>query len=138
VHGVPGAPETRRPIGGAQGVPQGGAATAFARPIGGVQGAPPPAPPCPPSVRPAPPLRPVIGTQARTPGATQASAWERLCALGANLTQEQREEIWFAAVDATGTDQVDMTPEGWAQVQASIEARFGAVAAVAPDDDLAF
>ena len=86
------------------------------------------------------PLRPVSA------GATQASAWERLCALGANLTQEQREEIWFAAVDATGTDQVDMTPEGWAQVQAGIEARFGGAGgapaagqtAADQEDDLAF
>jgi hypothetical protein len=60
----------------------------------------------------------------RPAGATQASAWARLCALGVNLTQEQREEIWFAAVDATGMDQVDMTPAGWAQVQGAIEARF--------------
>ena len=93
-----------------------------------------------------PPLRPVIVAQVRPAGATQASAWERLCALGGNLTQEQREEIWFAAVDATGTDQVDMTPEGWAQVQAGIEARFGGAGgapaagqtAADQEDDLAF
>ncbi|MDD5704949.1 MAG: hypothetical protein PHR35_03430 [Kiritimatiellae bacterium] len=76
----------------------------------------------PPAVRPVPvrpaPVRPAPSV------ATQAGAWARLCALGANLTQEQREEIWFAAVDATGMDQVDMTPAGWAQVQGAIEARF--------------
>jgi hypothetical protein len=69
------------------------------------------------------PVRPPVLRSAQA-GGTQAGAWARLCALGAKLTQEQREEIWFAAVDATGTDQVDMTPAGWAQVQTTIEARF--------------
>lgn len=89
----------------------------------------------------APPMRPVSGAKVVTV-ATQASAWNRLCTLGANLTVAERENIWFAAVDATGLDQVDMTTEGWAQVLAAIEARFaqagGAVVAEQPEDDLAF
>jgi hypothetical protein len=85
----------------------------------------------PPAV--APPVRP------KTAGGTQASAWSRLCALGAQLTQEQREAIWFEAVDATGTDQADMTPEGWSQVTAAINAKFAGTPQAAPtadEDDL--
>lgn len=91
--------------------------------------------PYPPSVRPAPPLRPVNVVRAAVV-ASQATVWARLCELGANLTAEQREAAWFAAVDATGMDQVDMTPDGWVQVQGAIEARFGAVGGVpAADED---
>lgn len=74
------------------------------------------------------PTRPPVGPPPARPkpaaGGTQAAAWERLCALGAALPQDEREAIWFEAVDATGMDQVDMTAEGWAQVQAEIDARF--------------
>ena len=74
-----------------------------------------------------PPTRPAPPVPVRPPviaGSTQAAAWGRLCQLGANLTPDQRESIWFACVDATGMDQVDMTPAGWAQVTAKIEAHF--------------
>jgi len=73
------------------------------------------------------PMRPVLPVPVRPPviaGGTQAAAWGRLCQLGVNLTPDNREAIWFACVDATGMDQVDMTPAGWAQVQAGIEAHF--------------
>jgi hypothetical protein len=94
-------------------------------------GVPSPAP-MRPAVRAVPPVPvrpPVIA------GSTQAAAWGRLCQLGANLTPDKREAIWFVCVDATGMDQVDMTPAGWAQVTAKIEAHFsGLVPAGAPVD----
>lgn len=109
------------------------------RPIGGASGVPP-APPAPPT-RAAPAL-PYPTRRAPVAGATQATAWARLCALGAHMTPEQREEIWFAAVDATGMDQADMTADGWAQVTAALEARLGgaggAVADGQEEDVLAF
>ncbi len=139
--GVPAGRSVAEPVAGVR--VQGAAGTA-----GGVaaqapaqvpaQAAGPAVSPYPPS---APPMRPVSGAKLVTV-ATQASAWNRLCALGANLTVAEREKIWFAAVDATGLDQVDMTTEGWAQVLAAIEARFaqagGAAVAGQPEDDLAF
>ena len=58
-----------------------------------------------------------------------------MCQLGGALTPEKREAIWFDCVDATGMDQADMTPAGWAQVVAKIEAHFsGLVPAGAPMD----
>jgi hypothetical protein len=69
-----------------------------------------------------PPVRPP-SVRPKAPGVTQAAAWGRLCQVGASLTPEAREAIWFAAVDATGMDQADMTPEGWASVLAAVETR---------------
>ena len=84
------------------------------------------------------PMRAAGSAPVRPPviaGSTQAAAWGKLCQLGANLTPENREAIWFACVDATGMDQVDMTPAGWAQVFSKIEAHFsGLVPAGAPVD----
>lgn len=88
--------------------------------------------------REAPPTRPPVAAppELRKPaGATQASAWARLCELGASLTQDQREAIWFAAVDSTGMDQADMTPEGWARVQSSVEDKFKGTPQAAPTAD---
>ena len=91
-------------------------------------------PPVPSYPADAPPQRTEAGRRP-APQATQAAAWGKLCQMGANLTPENREEIWFACVDATGVDQVSMTPAGWAQVIAKIEAHFsGLVPAGAPGD----
>ncbi len=60
--------------------------------------------------------------------ATQASAWTLLNEKAGATPRPQVEELWFGFVDATGMDQADMTPEGWAQVEAAIEAHFGGAA----------
>jgi hypothetical protein len=87
------------------------------------------------------PARSVAAPVRTKAGVTQAVAWGRMCVLGAQLPQGDREAIWFEAVDATGMDQADMTPEGWAQVLAAIEARFAGAAgaaAVAYEDPMPF
>ncbi len=43
------------------------------------------------------------------------------------MPQAQKEDMWFGFVDATGMDQADMTPAGWAQVEAAIAAHFAPV-----------
>ncbi len=43
------------------------------------------------------------------------------------MPQAQKEDMWFGFVDATGMDQADMTPEGWARVEAAIAAHFAPV-----------
>jgi hypothetical protein len=70
--------------------------------------------------------------------ATQASAWAKLIAAAENLPQDQKETLWFGFVDATGTDQADMTPEGWAQVEAAIAAHFAGAPAEAAEERLPF
>jgi hypothetical protein len=57
-------------------------------------------------------------------GSTQASAWAKMNKAAGNLPQDKKEELWFGFVDATGMDQADMTPDGWAQVEAAIEKHF--------------
>ena len=101
------------------------AGPAFATPPADKPAAPPYPNPAPPTARLAPPVPTRAPTNA---GSTQAAAWGKLCQLGARLTSENRETVWFACVDATGMDQVDMTPAGWAQVTANIEAHFSGLA----------
>ena len=91
------------------------AAPAAARQAAPAVAAAPSAPPARPLTPAAPPAR---------PAATQASAWAMLNEKAGPLPREQVEALWFGFVDATGMDQADMTPEGWAQVQAAIAAHF--------------
>lgn len=85
-----------------------------------------------PAARPAAPV-----ARPKPSGSTQAAAWGKMCELGAKLTQAQKEDIWFKCVDATGMDQADMTPEGWAKVLSSVEQHFAGLAPAgsASDDD---
>lgn len=94
---------------------------------GGVTVAPPRKTPAPPVAQTPPPTRPAPSAPppARKVAAahTQATAWEKMCAAAASegLENDARDKHWFKFVDATGMDQADMTPEGWAQVEQAIE-----------------
>jgi hypothetical protein len=89
--------------------------------------------------RPPPPTAPPppVPQKPKPAQATQASAWAKLIAAAENLPQDQKEALWFGFVDATGTDQADMTPAGWAQVEAAIAAHF-ADAPTAEEERLPF
>lgn len=82
----------------------------------------------PPLYRPAPKVPPA----APQAGSTQASAWAKLNKAAGNLPQDKKEELWFGFVDETGMDQADMTPAGWAQVEAAIEKHFAPVEETMP------
>jgi len=77
----------------------------------------------PGAVPPPPPVRRPPPTGAARE-ATQASAWNLLNEKAGPTPRAQVEELWFGFVDATGMDQVDMTPAGWAQVEAAVEAHY--------------
>ncbi len=77
--------------------------------------APPPAPRQAPAPRPAP-----VATAVKH--ATLEECWEMMTKKYANLDQDALTEKWYAFVDATGMDQVDMTPQGWDVVKAAITA----------------
>lgn len=75
---------------------------------------------------PPPAARPPVRKPPAAAAATQASAWALLNEKAGALPRDQVEALWFGFVDATGMDQADMTPEGWAQVQAAVELHFAA------------
>ena len=99
VHGVPGAPETRR---------QSGATTAVARSIGSA---------------PAVSLAPVA---VRPKASDMNTCWGLMCDLCGTMPKAQIEQEWFAAVGIIeGKDQADMTVGEWGQVEEFILAKFG-------------
>lgn len=105
-----------------------GGVPAAARVAGGVAAAGaaaatgPGAMPPPPARRAAPGPAPV--RRAAPQAATQASAWSLLNDKAGPMPRAQVEALWFGFVDATEMDQADMTPEGWAQVEAAVAAHF--------------
>jgi hypothetical protein len=90
--------------------------------------------PTPPTAPPPPP----VPQKPKPAQATQASAWAKLIAAAENLPQDQKEALWFGFVDATGSDQADMTPEGWAQVEAAIAAHFAGAPTAEAEERLPF
>lgn len=77
--------------------------------------------PPPPATK--PPARPAPATTAAAPAkkaSSQATAWALLQEKAGTISQDQVEKYWFGFIDATGMDQAEMTPEGWAQVEAAI------------------
>ena len=78
------------------------------------------------------PAAPPIRKPAAATAATQATAWAKFQAKFGNLKDNARDELWFTFVDATGMDQADMTPAGWAQVETAIAAHTGPTAADMP------
>jgi hypothetical protein len=73
-----------------------------------------------PSAPPAAPSRPTPAASAVKKVHSQETAWALMQEKAAGISNEQIEAFWFKFVDATGMDQAEMTPEGWALVEAAI------------------
>lgn len=92
---------------------------------GGVAVTPTRATPAAPVAQTPAPSRPAPSTppparKVATVAHTQATAWAKLNELGAGMPAAELESRWFSFIDATGMDQADMTPEGWAKVEEQI------------------
>lgn len=56
--------------------------------------------------------------------ASQNSAWELCCQIHKDATKDERERIWFEAVDSTGKSQDVMDANDWAAVEAFLNKGF--------------
>ena len=82
-------------------------------------GAPAARKPPAPAAKPPPPAKPAAPA---AKVATQTEAWDLLNKVAAGEKSDAIEAAWYKYVDATGMDQAEMTPEGWAQVVKAIQA----------------